>query len=65
MSNNAAKTKAQKAVRFLALVDDECRKLGGKHLLTREEYLEIVNYCYRDVYGADAGDAPSATAPTA
>lgn len=45
------KDEQAKSVRLLAMVDEACRRAGGKHLLTREEYLDIVRYCYREVYG--------------
>ncbi len=45
-----------KSVRFLMLVEEECRRLGGKYLLTHAEYLQIVNYCYRQIYGTDPVD---------
>lgn len=42
-----------RSLRLLQMVEEECRRAGGKHLLTPEEYLEIVNHCYRQVYGTD------------
>lgn len=44
----------EQAVHFLQMVDEMCRRAGGKHLLTRGEYLEIVNHCYREIYGIKA-----------
>lgn len=41
----------QKALQLLALVETELRRSGGRHLLTREEYLQIVNMCFQQVYG--------------
>jgi hypothetical protein len=48
-----------KQLRFMALVEETCQGAGGKQFLSREEYLEIVNRCYREIYGDnhDAGDA--------
>jgi|GEM_PF-5748194 len=40
-----------KAVELLTLVESELRRSGGRHLLTREEYLQIVNMCFQQVYG--------------
>lgn len=45
-----------KAVQLLLRVEEECRRMGGKSLLTREEYLEIINRCYREIYGSEPID---------
>jgi len=42
-----------KSLRLLQMVEEECRRAGGRHLLTPEEYLQIVNYCYQQVYDTD------------
>ena len=49
--------RTHKTLRFMAMVDDECRRSGGKHLLTREEYLQIVTMCYRHIFGDDPQQA--------
>lgn len=43
-----------KSLQLLQMVEEECRRAGGRHLLTPEEYLEIVNYCYQQVYESNA-----------
>lgn len=48
-SNDANRN--QQMMRFMMAVDEECRRMGGKHLLTPEEYLDVVSHCYREVFG--------------
>lgn len=40
-----------KSFQLLMLVEEEVRRSGGKALLSRQEYLEIVAYCYQEIYG--------------
>jgi hypothetical protein len=44
----------EKSFQLLLLLEEEVRRSGGKALLSREEYLEILSYCYRQVYGQDS-----------
>jgi len=53
----AKNRKQEKSVQLLQAVDEACRKSGGRHLLTREEYLEIVNDCYLRIYGTKPDEA--------
>lgn len=41
------------AKHFLRLVEETCRRAGGKNLLSRDEYLAIVNDCYQRVYSKE------------
>lgn len=43
----------KRAVHLLMAVDEAIRKSGGRHLLTTEEYLEIINHEFRRIYGRD------------
>ncbi len=45
----------------MQMVEDECRRAGGRQLLTPEEYLEIVNYCYQQIYGTDQSSSQEAS----
>jgi hypothetical protein len=54
--NHPSQKQPAKSVRFLLLVEEECRRMGGKHLLTRDEYLQIINACYRQIYGTEPID---------
>lgn len=60
-----ASSPEQKALRLLQMVDDMCRRAGGKQLLTADEYLEIVNYCYLEVYGVARSSDDEVAAQTA
>lgn len=40
-----------KELQLLMAVEEACRRAGGKQLLTRTEYLEIVNQCFDQIYG--------------
>ncbi len=55
MQNNNADQK--RSLRLLQMVEEECRRAGGRHLLTSDEYLAIVNTCYQQVYGSDRASA--------
>lgn len=41
---------AEKSFQLLMMVEEEVRRSGGKALLSREEYLQILAYCHQEVY---------------
>lgn len=59
---NGTNTTDRRAFQLLVAVDETVRQMGGRHLLTAEEYLEIVNECYRRIYKNDEDDRPSEVA---
>jgi hypothetical protein len=57
-----AQNEDKQAFQLLLMIEEEVRRSGGKHLLSRQEYLEIVAYCYQQIYGIDKPEEVSSAA---
>ena len=52
----------EKAMKLMQMVEESIRRSGGKALLSRDEYLEILVHCHQVVYGLDLTNAKTNSA---